>query len=209
MSFAPALGAAHFSEIASLCATLMRHFLFCIRLACPIFSLPCRVKPGAPAGPLVFRVGPTQRRLTPRCRTGFAAVRITPVAPAADDLQPSTTDAGKLPRVLVGLSADWSPRAPLLKILLQPICMRTTVHHAQPGSPGVGVCERPRISWQASVSSALLFAWANSRLRPLDRASNNSTRPTARWIRPSHDLARASRGQIPPRARNPADADDR
>jgi len=117
MSFAPVLGAAHFSEIASICATLIRHFLFCFTLACPIFSLPSRMVSSAPAGLLVPRVGPARPRPAPRRRTALAAVRVAPVAPAADDLQSSTTDAGKLPRVLVGLSADGSPEGPLLKNL--------------------------------------------------------------------------------------------
>ncbi len=117
MSFAPVLDAAHFSKIPPICATLIRHFLFCFTLACPVFSLPSRVKSGAPAGPLVPRVGPARPGPAPRHRTALAAVRVAPVAPAADDLQSLTTDAGKLSRVLVGLSADWSPGGPLLKNL--------------------------------------------------------------------------------------------
>ena len=120
MSFAPSLSAAHFSRIATVCATLIRHFFFffffCFTLTRPIFALPRRVKSGAPSGLLIARVGPAQPRLTPRRRTGFAAIRVPPVALAADDLQLSTTDAGKLSRVFVGLLADSVSEGPLLKI---------------------------------------------------------------------------------------------
>jgi len=196
MSFAPSLGAAHFSKTALICATLIRHFFFRFPLARPVIPLPIRMKSGALAGLLILRVGSAPPRPTPVLRTGLAAVRVPPVALAADDLQPPTADAGKLSRVRVGLLTDWVPEGLCTEFdSNRPACELPIGTHRS-----TGVCERPGIAVKF-LSPALLFAWADSRLRPLGPASNKSTRGGGRalhCLRPSRDLARTPVTGFPP-----------